>query len=234
MPPDSLTGRRTPDSRTPTRCSSTCGNRHYAVVFRPCLSSPSAQHKNPTAESVGALFELLRDADARDLAAIKLLLTSRRNPILYEECESFLHNYLELDEGTTGESKAIFSRAVLLFGTTMARLYFDRHFGLDENYNNAFEKLLMDSLSVSPSDTPIDSPAPARPDFRSRFAEGDSLRADLAYSTFRVVGRSGYAGATISRIARRANTIPPQSTSRTTPKRILSLARSSTFSGLNE
>lgn len=171
------------------------------------LSISAAQ--NPTAESVGALFELLRGGDARDLAAIELLLTSRRNPILHEECESFLHNYLELDEGTTGESKAIFSRAVLLFGTTMARLYSDRHFGLDENYNNAFEKLMIESLSVSPSDVDIiDSPPVDRTDFRSRFTEGDSLRADLAYATFRVVGRSGYAGATISRIARRANCSP--------------------------
>jgi AcrR family transcriptional regulator len=171
------------------------------------LSLSAAQ--DPNADTVGALFELLRNAEARDLAAIELLLTSRRNPVLHEECESFLHNYLELDEGTTGASKAIFSRAVLLFGTMMARLYSDRHFGLDENYNNAFEKLLIESLSVSPSDVEAaDTEAFQRPDFRSRFSEGDSLRADLAYATFRVVGRSGYAGATISRIARRANCSP--------------------------
>ena len=171
------------------------------------LSLSAAQ--DPNAASVGALFELLRSAEGRDLAAIELLLTSRRNPILHEECETFLHNYLELDEGTGGESRAIFSRAVLLFGTTMARLYSDRHFGLDENYNNAFEKLLIESLSVSPSDVEaINSKGAERTDFRSRFSEGDSLRADLAYATFRVVGRSGYAGATISRIARRANCSP--------------------------
>ncbi|HEY1761555.1 MAG TPA: TetR family transcriptional regulator [Acidimicrobiales bacterium] len=171
------------------------------------LSLSAAQ--DPNADSVGALFELLRDADARDLAAIELLLTSRRNPILREECESFIRNYLELDEGTSGDSRAIFSRAVLLFGTTMARLYSDRHFGLDENYNNAFEKLLIESLSVSPSEVEaVDFHGPEQTEFRSRFSEGDSLRADLAYATFRVVGKSGYVGATISRIARRANCSP--------------------------
>jgi AcrR family transcriptional regulator len=171
------------------------------------LSLSAAQ--DPSAESVGALFELLRDADARDLAAIELLLTSRRNPVLREECESFIQNYLELDEGTTGDSRAIFSRAVLLFGTMMARLHSDHHFGLDANYNNAFEKLLIESLSISPSeigDVELRDPEPT--DLRSRIKEGDGLRADLAFATFRVVGRSGYVGATISRIARRANCSP--------------------------
>jgi AcrR family transcriptional regulator len=171
------------------------------------LSISAAQ--DPSAKTVGELFELLRNADARDLAAIELLLTSRRNPILREECESFIQNYLELDEGTTGDSRAIFSRSVLLFGTMMARLYSDSHFGVDENYNNAFEKLLIESLSVSPSEIDVvDLHSPDRPDIRARFHEGDSLRADLAYATFRVVGRSGYTGATISRIARRANCSP--------------------------
>jgi AcrR family transcriptional regulator len=165
--------------------------------------------QDPTADSVGALFELLRGADARDLAAIELLLTSRRNPVLREECESFIQNYLELDQGTTGDSRAIFSRAVLLFGTMMARLHSDHHFGLDENYNNAFEKLIIESLSISPSEVDAnDLPEPEPTDFRSRINAGDGLRADLAYATFRVVGRSGYVGATISRIARRANCSP--------------------------
>jgi AcrR family transcriptional regulator len=171
------------------------------------LSLSAAQ--DPNADSVGALFELLRDADARDLAAIELLLTSRRNPILREECESFIQNYLELDEGTAGDSKAIFSRAVLLFGTTMARLFSDRYFGLDEDYNNAFEKLLIESLSIGPSEVDaVELQGIEHADFQSRFNEGDSLRADLAYATFRVVGKSGYVGATISRIARRANCSP--------------------------
>jgi AcrR family transcriptional regulator len=171
------------------------------------LSLAAAQ--DPSAQTIGALFELLRDADARDLSAIELLLTSRRNPILREECESFIRNYLELDEGTSGDSKAIFSRAVLLFGTTMARLYSDSHFGLDDDYHNAFEKLLMESLSVVPSEIDVvDVQLPERPDIRARLSEGDSLQADLAYATFRVVGKSGYAAATISRIARRADCSP--------------------------
>lgn len=175
------------------------------LMFERCLSAT----QEPSALTVGALFELLRDADARDLAAIELLLASRRIPVLGEECESFTRNYLEVDSGTTPESLAIFSRSVLLFGMTMARLYADRYFGLDEDYTNAFEKVVIEALCVEPSDVfGVTLKSEDLPDVRSRFNEGDSLRADLAYATFHVVGRSGYVGATISRIARRANCSP--------------------------
>lgn len=165
--------------------------------------------QDASASSVGALFELIRDADARDLAAIELLLASRRMPVLREECESFIRAYLELDAGTTGTSRALFSRSVLLFGTMMARLYGDRHFGLDEDYNNTFEKLLIESLSVSPTEVEsYELQVPEHNEVQARFDQAGGLRADLAYATFHVVGGSGYAGATISRIARRANCSP--------------------------
>jgi AcrR family transcriptional regulator len=97
----------------------------------------------------------------------------------------------------------------LLFSSMMVRLYSDAHFRRDSDFNHAFEKLLIESLSQPPSEIEVqDLEPPARPDIQARFKEGDSLRADLAYSTFGVVGRSGYVGATISRIARRANCSP--------------------------
>lgn len=175
------------------------------VMFE--LSLSAAQ--DPSTASIGALFELLHESDIRDLAAIELLLASRRIPVLHEECESFIHDYLNLDEGTSSLSRAIFSRSVLLFSTMVVRLYSDAHFGRDDDFNHSFERLLVDSLRLPPADVgDRDVESVKRRDVHVRFKEGDSLRADLAFSTLGVVSRSGYVGATISRIARRANCSP--------------------------
>lgn len=166
-----------------------------------------AAAEDPSSKNVGEIFELLRGADARDLAAVEILLTSHRMPVLYEECEGFIHNYLDLDMGTSSVSRAIFSRSVLLFSTVMARLYLNVHFRFDEDYNRAFEELLIESLGISPAE--VDSKDPRWPNRRddifARFSQGDSLRGDLALATLGSVGEFGYARATISRIARRAN-----------------------------
>jgi AcrR family transcriptional regulator len=68
------------------------------------------------------------------------------------------------------------------------------------------EKLLIETLEVDPADV---KPVTLRePDDRIILAPGDDLKAQLAYATFGVVGKSGYTRATISRIARRANCSP--------------------------
>jgi AcrR family transcriptional regulator len=66
--------------------------------------------------------------------------------------------------------------------------------------------LLIATLEIEPSEvTPITF---RPPDDRVILAPADDLKAQLAYATFGVVGKSGYTRATISRIARRANCSP--------------------------
>ncbi|HEY1762290.1 MAG TPA: TetR family transcriptional regulator [Acidimicrobiales bacterium] len=170
--------------------------------------------QEPSVVSVGALFERLRVADARDTAAIELLLTSRRMPNVREECALFVQNYLEPDESLTLRSEALFSRAVLLFGVTAGRLFANAMFGAEDDYHDALEKLILEILSIDVADVPEwgshaqELLARFEMSDRDSFPRGDSLGAEIARSAYSVVGKSGYVRATISRIARRAQCSP--------------------------
>jgi AcrR family transcriptional regulator len=162
--------------------------------------------ETPNKETVGALFELVREARPDDVAMVQVLLISRRIPILYEEVEPFVKNYLEPDEDLTLHSSAIFTRALVLFSLAMVHVFADSQFGSDRDYHEVLERVLVDTLSVDPADiAPI---GPYEPDGRLEITAGDDFRAQLAYSTYDAVGKSGYHGATISRIARRADCSP--------------------------
>jgi AcrR family transcriptional regulator len=171
------------------------------------LSKSVAQ--DPSARTVGELFEFLRHADACDLAAIEVLLVSRRIPTLGEETESFVREHLETIEA----SPATHICAVMLFGLAMVQIFVNAQFGFDPEYESAFEKLLIDALgAAAPDALTRDSRAdqtrvPDQNDGDRTFAGGD-LRSELAHATCDVVGKSGCVGATISRIARRSNCSP--------------------------
>ncbi len=162
--------------------------------------------ERPDEENIGKLFDLIRTAKPEDVAMIQVLLVSRRVPIILEEVESFVRNFLEPDEDLTPHSSAIFTRALTLFALTMVRIFADSQFGSDPNYLDMLEKILFAALRVSPADVATGEPF----DFgdRYRITAGDDFHAQLAYSTYHAVGRSGYHGATISRIARRAQCSP--------------------------
>ncbi len=162
--------------------------------------------ETPNDKTVGALFDLVRATHPDDVAMVQVLLISRRIPILYEVVEPFVRNYLEPDEDLTLHSSAIFTRALTLFSLTMVHVFATSQFGSDQNYYNVLEDILIATLNVDPAEVAILEEY----DYDDRFTVpvGDDFRAQLAYSTYDAVGKSGYHGATISRIARRADCSP--------------------------
>jgi AcrR family transcriptional regulator len=176
--------------------------KRAAAIFD--LSMTAAE--SPSVKSVGALFDFIRDTTPADVASIHLLLTSRRIPTLHEEVEPFIKTHFESDPGASDQAKALFTRGLTLFAMTMMQIFADSQFGWDRDYQAVLEKLLIETLEVDPAD--VKPVTLFEPDDRIIMAPGDDLKAQLAYATFGVVGKSGYTRATISRIARRANCSP--------------------------
>jgi AcrR family transcriptional regulator len=171
------------------------------------LSQSAAEQ--PSAHTVGELFEFLRRADHRDRAAIEVLLVSRRIPVLREETETFVRSHLEPFEGSPDTS----TRAVALFGFMMAQILSDAQFGVDAEYQSALEKLLIEALGATASDFSGDGrrehsldPIPSNDE--DCFSLDQGLKSRLARATYDVVGKSGYLRATTSRISRRSNCSP--------------------------
>jgi AcrR family transcriptional regulator len=176
--------------------------KRAAAIFD--LSMTAAE--SPSVKSVGALFDSIRDTTPADVASVHLLLTARRIPTLHEEVEPFIKTHFESDPGASEQARALFTRGLTLFAMTMMQIFADSQFGWDHDYQAVLEKLLIETLEVDPADV---KPVTLRePDDRIILAPGDDLKAQLAYATFGVVGKSGYTRATISRIARRANCSP--------------------------
>lgn len=161
---------------------------------------------SPSATNVGALFDAIRDTTPGDAASVQLLLTARRIPTLNEEVEPFVHAHFHLDPEASPRDQALFARGLTLFAMTMMQIFAASQFGWDRDYQAVLEKLLIATLEVEPSD--VSSVTFRPPDDRIILAPADELKAQLAYATFGVVGKSGYTRATISRIARRANCSP--------------------------
>ena len=166
--------------------------------------------ERPGSRTVGELSDFIRHADARDRAAIEMLLVSRRSPALLEETEHFIHAYLEpLEEPTPAHT-----RAIVLFGMVMVQIFANAQFGFDIEYQSALEKLLIEALGSTATTSPRGDMA--RYDARDVDPSADSdgvasergYKADLVYAAYDVIGKSGYVGATISRIARRSKCSP--------------------------
>jgi AcrR family transcriptional regulator len=157
----------------------------------------------PSEESVDSLLDFVRNAEPVDVAAVQVLLMSRRFVVLFEEVEVFIHDYLE----TPGEySRAIQSRALALFSLITAKIFSNSEFGLNRDRVAFLRPVLLDALKTDPEDV-LDVPL-TEPDDRIIPLPRNDLRSQLAYYTFNAVGRSGYTRATISRISRRASCSP--------------------------
>jgi AcrR family transcriptional regulator len=176
-------------------------NRAIAL-FEICMTAA----QEPSSKTVGAIFDFIRDAAPADVAFVHLLLTSRRIPTLSEEVEPFIHDYLERGSSETGTDSATFTRGITIFAMSIVQIYADSQYGWDRDYQSVLEKLLLETLETDPRD--IDDVQLEEPEDRIVLATGDDLKAQLAFATFGVVGKSGYTRATISRIARRANCSP--------------------------
>jgi AcrR family transcriptional regulator len=172
------------------------------------LSRDAAER--PGSRTVGELSDFIRQADSRDRAAIEMLLVSRRSPALLEETERFIHTYLEPGE----EPTATHTRAIILFGVVMVQIFSNAQFGFDVEFQSALEKLLIETLSSTVTSSPSRNSAADvvhdfdRSDDRDHFTSDRDFKSDLTHAAYDVIGRSGYVGATISRIARRSKCSP--------------------------
>ncbi|MGC2174610.1 MAG: TetR/AcrR family transcriptional regulator [Acidimicrobiales bacterium] len=158
---------------------------------------------NPSEASVDALLDFVRNAESADVAAIQVLLLSRRFVVLFEEVDVFIHDYLE----TRGEySAAVQSRALALFSLITAKIFSNSEFGLNSERIAFLSPVLVAALKTDPEDV---LPVPlSDPNDRFIVSPDNDLRSRLAYYTLSAVGRSGYTRATISRISRRSNCSP--------------------------
>ncbi len=157
----------------------------------------------PSEESVDLLLDVVRDAEPADVAAVQVLLMSRRFVVLFEEVEVFIHDYLE----SAGEcSSAVQSRTLALFSLVTVKIFGNSEFGLNGDRLAFLRGVLLDTLTTDPlevSHVPL-----TEPDDRIIPLPRNDLRSQLSYYTFHAVGRSGYTRATISRISRRASCSP--------------------------
>lgn len=157
--------------------------------------------------AVGELFEYIRRADCRDRAAIEVLLVSRRFPALLEETEGFIHEYLERGD----EQSATRSRTALLFGLVLVQIFSNAQFEFDNEYQSALEKLLIETLSATGTESLSRSSTTERVHGLDDLGECDWISSDgemssqLTQATCDVVGTSGYVRATLTRIARRSD-----------------------------
>lgn len=155
----------------------------------------------PTAESVGTLFNFIRDAGPADVASVHALLVARRIPTLHEEVEPFIQRYLEHEI-----ANPVRSRALVVFGFLIVHVFGDHRFERDDDYLSVLEKLILATLQTST--TEVDPVEPRAFDERILDGPTENLKSRLAFATLGVVGRSGYHRATITRIARRAACSP--------------------------
>jgi AcrR family transcriptional regulator len=157
----------------------------------------------PSEASVDALLDFVRNAESVDVAAVQVLLLSRRFVVLFEEVEVFIQDYFD----TPGDvSSAIQSRALALFSLISAKIFSNSEFGLNSDRIAFLRPVLVSALQTDPEDV---LPVPlAEPSDRIIPQPTGDLRSQLAYYTFSAVGRSGYTRATISRISRRSNCSP--------------------------
>src|SRR5579863_2965575 len=174
--------------------------RRVISLFEAALSAAT----HPSDESVAAALQRVRDAENADVAAVQVLLLSRRFLILREEIDPFIHDYLETCP--SGVDNAIWSRAMVLFSLIMVKIFSNSEFGLNQERLNFMQPVLTAALKTDPSDVKNFEYVEHEP-WNDDVLQGD-VRSQLAHSTYGAVGTSGYTRATISRISRRANCSP--------------------------
>lgn len=158
----------------------------------------------PSDESIAAVLDRVRDAEPADVAAVQVLLLSRRFPILREEVEIFIQGYL--DSIPSDLSNAEWSRAMMLFSLVMTKIFSNSEFGLNRERLKFMQPVLTAALSMDPDAVPHFEYT--EPEEWTDETFRTDLQSQLALSTYSAVGVSGYTKATISRISRRADCSP--------------------------
>jgi AcrR family transcriptional regulator len=169
------------------------------TLFECCLNAST----HPTSANVHDVFDLVRNATEADAAMVHLLLTARRIPVLAEEVNGFIEDYLMREDCRTQNVSAAFTRALCLFALMKVHIMFSQHIQRPGNYFDRLEEWTTTAFQTDADSWPaIDVTEPTEP---YSLIKSDDLESVLAAATFHVVGTSGYAKATITRIARRAN-----------------------------
>ncbi len=158
----------------------------------------------PSEQSVAAVFDIVRHADPTDAATIKVLLLTRRFPILQEEVDGFVHDHLEARPGEI--SDAVQSRALILFSLIGMKIFANYEFGLDPARLTFLQSVMLETLSIEPSAIPPVSVVEA--DEGGTLDLEDDIQSRLARATVNAIARSGYTKSTMSRISRRAESSP--------------------------
>jgi AcrR family transcriptional regulator len=175
-------------------------SRRVISLFESAMFAAS----NPSEESVSAVLQRVRDAERSDVAAVQVLLLSRRFLVLREEVELFIHDYLDAKPQDVDD--ATWSRALVLFSLTLVKIFSNSEFGINQERLNFLQPVLSSTLSSEPEAVP--TIAYAQPDEWVHGAPHLDLQSRLAFNTYGAVGVSGYTNATISRISRRAECSP--------------------------
>jgi AcrR family transcriptional regulator len=162
--------------------------------------------EDPNTTTVHELIEVVHHASKYDVASIQLLLTARRIPVLLEEVERFINEYLTRDNFNSPVASSAFTRAVCVYGLMTAQIIHEYHIQKKSQYLDVLEAWLLKSLTSNAADIVRASNANTVDPFLAE--SSDDQRTVLAYATYVVVARSGYSNATISRIARRSSISP--------------------------
>lgn len=162
--------------------------------------------KTPDEETFRNLIEFARRPEPRDVAMIEVLLTARRIPVLQEEVEEFVTTFLCLPELSTAQSQRDFTLKLALFALTIVTIFEEFYFGAESEYLDFLQEILLNAFRADPLD--LVASVPVNVPHRGEYVPDDDLRSQLTYSTALAVGKSGYDGATISRIARRVGCSP--------------------------
>jgi AcrR family transcriptional regulator len=169
------------------------------AMFSAALDAAS----EPTPTNVHTVIETIREASTVDAVTVQVLLASRRFPILQEEVENFIREFLETSADV---SDAVQSRALVVFALVTVVILSNSQFGPDFECLDFLESILRETLAVSVNDVPpMDVHEPSE---RLIASPKPDLRSQLTFHTFSAIGKSGYMRATISRISRRANCSP--------------------------
>ena len=170
------------------------------------LELSSRAVEEPNENNIRAFMDRIAQPRPEDVVMVEMLLISRRMPIVYEEMEECVSGHLNLDHGLTGRAAANFLRSRALFGVAMASLFETHYFDGDQSYLGVMEGALGSALKSAPTEViskEVLDREPLAPE-----GSDDNLRDRLVHATYAVIAKSGYHGATVSRVARRADCSP--------------------------
>lgn len=168
------------------------------TLFTLCLNAC----ESPSARTVGELFDHVRNVTPADIASVQVLLCARRIPVLLEEVEPFIVNYLQRENCASPVVSSTFTRAMCVYSLMIAQIQYSHNSSNRTSHLDRLQSWILPALLTNPVDVAaVHCTAPSVPLLD---VEPFDIKSSVALATYQVVGKSGYTHATLSRIARRA------------------------------